>query len=463
MFTDLDARGRGAHDVRDAGAAGELTGGSRAWQFGDEQPLDVVRTVRNAVLRMGGGPLRLAVEDFEVAETERRTTAAVALLVDLSFSMELRDRWGPAKQTTMALHSLVTTQFPQDAIEIIGFSDYAQVLRPEQLAGLDPQRVQGTNLQHALMLAGRFLAKHPLAEPVVMVVTDGEPTAHLTADGYAEFCWPPLPETLELTMAEVERLTRRGATINVFMLDDEPRLMAFVERAGAAQRRPGFRVRPRPARRVRRQRLPAGSPRPVTRARTDAGERAIGAKDLGDSCRQAQGSCATLHPRSFALQERSSMNPQFGRFGGKVGLLLVAIGMVVIGIAYNSVASQTSLLAQMPYLVSGGLIGISLVIVGAAVLVVNSAREDRALLEAKLDDLTDALLGATGGTRTAHGFPSDASGLVVAGTASFHTPDCRLVDGREETTFLTAEEATRTASRPAGSASRGPRRTSSIR
>jgi uncharacterized protein with von Willebrand factor type A (vWA) domain len=237
VFTDLDARGRGAHDVRDAGAAGELTGGSRAWQFGDEQPLDVVRTVRNAVLRMGGGPLRLAVEDFEVAETERRTTAAVALLVDLSFSMELRDRWGPAKQTTMALHSLVSTQFPQDAIEIIGFSDYAQVLRPEQLTGLDPQRVQGTNLQHALMLAGRFLAKHPLAEPVVMVVTDGEPTAHLTPDGYADFCWPPLPETLELTMAEVERLTRRGATINVFMLDDEPRLMAFVERL--AQRNGG--------------------------------------------------------------------------------------------------------------------------------------------------------------------------------------------------------------------------------
>ncbi|MCW2544845.1 MAG: putative magnesium-chelatase subunit chlD [Frankiales bacterium] len=237
VFTQLDARGRGAHDVRDAGAAGDLTGGSRAWQFGDEQPLDVVRTVRNAVLRTGPGPLKLVVEDFEVAETERRTTAAVALLVDLSFSMELRDRWGPAKQTTMALQELVSTQFPQDAIEIIGFSDYAQVLRPEQLAGLDPQRVQGTNLQHALMLAGRFLGKHPLAEPVVMVVTDGEPTAHLTRDGYADFCWPPLPETLELTMAEVERLTRRGATINVFMLDDEPRLMSFVERL--AQRNGG--------------------------------------------------------------------------------------------------------------------------------------------------------------------------------------------------------------------------------
>jgi uncharacterized protein with von Willebrand factor type A (vWA) domain len=242
VFAQLDARGRGGHDVRDAGAAGEVTGASRAWQFGDEQPLDVVRTVRNAVLRSprlpasgrtAATPLRLTVDDFEVVETERRTSAAVALLVDLSFSMELRGTWGTAKQTALALHSLVTTTYPQDAIEIIGFSDYAQVLTPERLAGLDAQRVQGTNLQHALVLAGRHLSRHPDAEPVVLVVTDGEPTAHLTRSGHAEFCWPPLPETLELTMAEVERVTRRGATINVFMLDDEPRLVDFVEHLAA--------------------------------------------------------------------------------------------------------------------------------------------------------------------------------------------------------------------------------------
>ena len=242
VFAKLEAGGRGGHDVQDAGAAGERTGASRLWEFGDEQPLDVVRTVRNAVLRRprlpasGGtaaGPVRLHVEDFEVVETERRTSATVALLVDLSFSMELRGTWGTAKQTALALHSLVTTRFPQDAIEIIGFSDYAQVLSPEKLAGLDAQRVQGTNLQHALVLAGRHLAKHPDGEPVVLVVTDGEPTAHLTRSGYAQFCWPPLPETLELTLAEVERVTRRGATINVFMLDDEPRLVDFVQTLAA--------------------------------------------------------------------------------------------------------------------------------------------------------------------------------------------------------------------------------------
>lgn len=134
------------------------------------------------------------------------------------------------------------------------------------------------------------------------------------------------------------------------------------------------------------------------------------------------------------------MNPQLGRFGGKVGLALIAIGLITIGVAYNAVASQTALLAQMPYLVSGGLTGLSLVIVGAAVLVVRGAREDREILEAKLDQLVDAVLQSQGGVRTS-ALPEDASGLVVAGTASFHTPGCRLVDGREDTELLTPGEA----------------------
>nr|WP_204331730.1 VWA domain-containing protein [Geodermatophilus sabuli] len=243
VFAQLDATGRGEHDVADAGAAGELTGSSREWRFGDEQPLDVVRTVKNAVLRTAGEPRRdadravhIAVEDFEVVETERRTGAAVALLVDLSYSMALRGTWGAAKSTAMALHSLVTTRFPQDAIQIIGFSSTAQVLRPETLAELSVDTLQGTNLQHGLILARRFLARHRDAEPVVLVVTDGEPTAHLEDDGTPFFCWPPMPETIARTVAEVERVARSGATMNVFALDPEPGLVHFVhditQRAG---------------------------------------------------------------------------------------------------------------------------------------------------------------------------------------------------------------------------------------
>jgi uncharacterized protein with von Willebrand factor type A (vWA) domain len=243
IFRQISSGARGDHAQSDAGGAGELVGTTRPWEFGDTQPLDVVRTVRNAVLRSGppgpGKSIKLAVEDFAVAETERRTSAAVCLLVDLSYSMALRGTWGIAKSTALALHTLVTTKFPQDKIHIIGFSDYARELRPVELAGLDSEMVQGTNLQHALLIAGRLLSRYPESEPVVMVVTDGEPTAHLLRDGSPAFSWPPMPETLELTLAEVDRLTRRGVGINVFMLDTEPRLVRFVEEMA---RRNGGRV-----------------------------------------------------------------------------------------------------------------------------------------------------------------------------------------------------------------------------
>ncbi len=243
VFASLSAGYRGAHDVRSAGASGDLTGATRAWRFGDEQPLDVVRTLSNAVLRNrtrgSGQAIRLAVDDFEVRETERRTSAAVCLLVDVSYSMVLNGTWGSAKQTALALHTLVSTAYPQDALQVIGFSDYARELQPTELAGLDWDMVQGTNLQHALLMAGRFVDRHPDFEPVVLVVTDGEPTAHLTRDGRSFFDWPPAPETLELTLAEVDKMTRRGATLNIFMLGDEERLRRFVEEVA---RRNGGRV-----------------------------------------------------------------------------------------------------------------------------------------------------------------------------------------------------------------------------
>jgi uncharacterized protein with von Willebrand factor type A (vWA) domain len=233
VFSSLEEGRRGDHDVAGLGLAGEPTGASRPWVFGDEEPLDVVRTVRNAVLRGGprqpGRAVALAPDDFEVLETERRTSAAVCLLVDQSYSMLLRETWGMAKATALALHSLVSTRYPQDALEVIGFSLLARTVRPADLPDLDAAVGQGTNLHHALVLAGRHLDRHPEAEPVVLVVTDGEPTAHLEPDGYPIFDYPPDPRTIELTLTEVTRLTRRRATINVFMLDDDPSLVAFVD------------------------------------------------------------------------------------------------------------------------------------------------------------------------------------------------------------------------------------------
>ncbi|MFG1913979.1 VWA domain-containing protein [Micromonospora sp. NPDC048898] len=231
VFSDLTAGPRGQHDLRSAGAAGEVSGASRPWEYGDEQPLDVVRTLTRAVSRAGPTvPVQLAVDDFEVVETEKRASAAVVLCVDLSYSMISQGRWGPMKQTALALAHLMETRFPQDALQIVGFGREAVTLTQQELAAVEPDGEQGTNLQHALRLAGRHLRRHPDAEPVVLVVTDGEPTAHLDPDdGEALFHWPPLPETIEVTVREVDRLSRYGATLNLFMLGDDPGLRRFVD------------------------------------------------------------------------------------------------------------------------------------------------------------------------------------------------------------------------------------------
>ncbi|HEX8005577.1 MAG TPA: hypothetical protein VF482_04020 [Trebonia sp.] len=268
VFAGLENGQRsGDHDRRDAGQAGDMTGVTREWEFGDEQPIDVPGTVRNALLRIpggrppvppGGAPdpadligradergkagrpgIRLTPQDFQVAETERRGAAAVCLLVDLSYSMALRGTWAAAKQTALALHALLRSKYPQDAIQVVGFSNYARELHEAELAGLGWDMVQGTNLHHALMLAGRHLDRHPEHEPVVLIVTDGEPTAHLQRDGRPWFDWPPSPETLELTLAEVDKMTRRRAALNIFMLADDDRLSAFVDNVA---RRNGGRV-----------------------------------------------------------------------------------------------------------------------------------------------------------------------------------------------------------------------------
>lgn len=243
-FAGLDGARRGQHDVRSAGAAGEPTGASRSWQLGDTQPIDVVRTVSNAIRRSvaeprADGSVSLTVDDFAVAETERRAGVAVALCVDLSFSMAVEGRWGPMKQMALALAHLVATQYPSDALEIVGFGRHAKKLTTADLAAIEPDYQQGTNLAHALSLALRHLRRHPGYEPVVLVVTDGEPTAHLDPDGEAWFNWPPDPETIRATVREVDALARYAAVLNIFMLGQDEGLRRFVD---AMARRSGGRV-----------------------------------------------------------------------------------------------------------------------------------------------------------------------------------------------------------------------------
>lgn len=224
----------GSHRTPASGGQGELTGTTRPLRFSDPFRVHVGRTVQNALLRQAGGGVtsrtgvRLEAEDFELAEAEQRVRVSTVLLLDMSFSMPLRGNWVPAKRVALALQALVSSQFPEDRFEVIGFSDYARRLQPRDLLSSGWERVYGTNMQHAFMLARRQLAQSPGAEHQVIMVTDGEPTAHLEGE-VPWFNWPPHPKTLRLTMAEASRLARTGATLNVFLLDHDPGAARFIE------------------------------------------------------------------------------------------------------------------------------------------------------------------------------------------------------------------------------------------
>ncbi|MGV8849026.1 MAG: vWA domain-containing protein [Propionibacteriaceae bacterium] len=237
----------GSRDTRMAGAAGEQTGASREWAFGDTEPWDVTRTVTNAVTRTvieGGDPrsLGLDVRDVEVSETEARTQSAVVLLVDVSYSMAAEGRWLPMKRTALALHHLVSTRFRGDRLHLVTFGRLAQAMDIDELTGLSSMREQGTNLHHALLLAEKFFREHPTLQPVLLVVTDGEPTAHLMPEGQAWFAYPPEPETVRLTVSALDRVTRRGTQTTIFRLGDDPGLARFM--AGLAERVGGRVVAP---------------------------------------------------------------------------------------------------------------------------------------------------------------------------------------------------------------------------
>ncbi|MCT1601549.1 VWA domain-containing protein [Kocuria sp. p3-SID1433] len=224
----------GSRDTRRTGTSGELTGSTRAWQFGDLESWDVTRTITNAIQRTvgeGGDPsrgMRLRVEDVEVQETEDRTQAAVALLVDTSFSMAAEGRWLPMKQTALALHHLISTRFRGDSLELISFGRWARSLDENELTAMPPVHEQGTNLHHGLLLAGRFFRRHPSMQPILLIVTDGEPTAHLLPSGDAHFDWPTSTPTLQATVSELDRVTRTGAHTTFFQLGDDPGLSRFL-------------------------------------------------------------------------------------------------------------------------------------------------------------------------------------------------------------------------------------------
>jgi uncharacterized protein with von Willebrand factor type A (vWA) domain len=229
IFTQLRHSRHGEHESPSTGRHGERGDESRPYSFGDPFYLDVQRTLMNALRRTGPGtPVRVDPSDFEVSAPEASTQAATVLMIDLSRSMPLRGNLLAAKKVALALHQLISSQFPRDALYIIGFADYARELKAEQLPRVSVDEwVYGTNMEHALMLARSCLARHKGSTRQIIMITDGEPTAHLE-NGEAIFYYPPLRETIERTLKEVMRCTRDRITINTFMLAGGQYLTAFV-------------------------------------------------------------------------------------------------------------------------------------------------------------------------------------------------------------------------------------------
>ena len=241
VFADMKKDRLGGHKVRRRGAFGESAGTTKKLEFGGDLDINLYRTLFNAVLRQGPGvPVRMAVQDMEVDQTEHLSMAATVLLLDQSRSMGLFGNWLAAKKVALALYWLVRTAFPRDKLYIVGFSDYATEIRGEDLPNSTWNSwVSGTNMHHALMLARELLGKHKVATRQVLMITDGEPTAHLE-DGQAYFSYPPSYRTIDETLREVRRCTRAGITINTFMLETTAYLIDFVDRMARVNRGRAF-------------------------------------------------------------------------------------------------------------------------------------------------------------------------------------------------------------------------------
>ena len=260
LFKHLSKDRLGGHGLARIGTGHERAEDTKAYELGDQFNLHIARTMRNALSRqvaegelVAGGrpgdrpavrfPVRLSPDDFEVERTEQQTQCATVLLVDLSLSMPLRDNFLAAKKVALAMHALISGQFPRDYLGIIGFSEMAREIKPEELPVVSWDYVYGTNMQHALLLARRLLARHHGTRQIVMI-TDGEPTAHLLEDGEVFFSYPPMPATVEATLQEVLRCSREGIRINTFALDATGHLRHFVEKLTQLNRGRAFFTTP---------------------------------------------------------------------------------------------------------------------------------------------------------------------------------------------------------------------------
>ena len=245
IFSRLRREGFGGHALPRPGRGGEPTDETKPYEFGDAFAVDINRTLFNAMSRSGPGtPVTIGPDDFEVSRTEETTTSSTVLLLDMSRSMLLRGCSSAAKKVAMALHTLIHTKYPRDRLYVVGFAYYARQLKPESIPTLSPYEFEyGTNLQHALIIARQLLGRSTGGNKEIVVITDGEPTAHID-NGQVEFAYPPTLRTVQSTLREVGRCTREGIVINTFMLERSRYLSEFVDLMSRINRGRAFYVEP---------------------------------------------------------------------------------------------------------------------------------------------------------------------------------------------------------------------------
>ena len=229
IYSSLKKDSFGKHEVKDSGTGGDRTDQTKKYEFGDPFHLDIQKTLFNSMLRNGPGtPIRLSHNDFEVDKTEIVTQTSTVIMLDLSWSMALRGSFQAAKKVALALNNLISSAYQRDNLYIVGFSAYARELKSDQLPYVRwDESVLGTNMHHALMIAQTLLAKHTQGTRQIIMISDGEPTAHLEK-GRSYFAYPPSPITIRETLKEVKRCTQKRITINTFMLDRNYYLKEFV-------------------------------------------------------------------------------------------------------------------------------------------------------------------------------------------------------------------------------------------
>jgi uncharacterized protein with von Willebrand factor type A (vWA) domain len=264
IFAALRRDQFGKHDMRQRGQGGQRLEETKPYEFGDPFEVHLSRTVLNAIQRTSAQPpLRLALQDFEVYSTETVARCATVLLLDMSGSMERFSRFASAKKVALALDALIRLQFPRDTLHVVGFYTYAQEIKFQDLPYLMPKPfgffpymysdmyrnpmgyldlqvdaadvIRGrvdvpqafTNIQAGLQVAAHILARQRSANQQVILITDGEPTAHIR-DNKICLEYPPSQRTLLETLKEVKRCTRHGITINTFMLGQDYYMERFV-------------------------------------------------------------------------------------------------------------------------------------------------------------------------------------------------------------------------------------------